>query len=133
VRLSFRNIRPTHVHLVRIHPAASGRQRPRNSNLAPDAKPLLIVLAIAKRKIGRRSTSPNALQHKIASSEKSFRGDSSWGSKSPSEAMSQSSSRLDDYEHATESSPLEIHIFSPSSLSYFLESSLILQECYYTL
>jgi hypothetical protein len=52
---------------------------------------LLTVLAIAKRKTGKRSTSPHALQHKIARSDESFRLDSSWGFKSPLFEASQSS------------------------------------------
>jgi hypothetical protein len=58
VRLSFRNIRPTHVHRVLIRPARIGRQSHRSSKHAPNANnSLLIVLAIVERKIGRRSTS----------------------------------------------------------------------------
>jgi hypothetical protein len=65
VRLSFRNIQPTHADLVQIHPATTGRQSRRNSKLALDVKLLLIVLALAKRTIGRRSTSPHVMQPKI--------------------------------------------------------------------
>jgi hypothetical protein len=55
-----------HVHLVQIRPATIGKQSQRNPKTAPDAKPLLIVLAIAKRKIGRRSTSPSVWQPRIS-------------------------------------------------------------------
>jgi hypothetical protein len=55
----------THVHRVQICPAVIGRHSQMSSKHAPDANSLLIVLAIAKRKIGRRSTSLRVLQPKI--------------------------------------------------------------------
>jgi hypothetical protein len=55
--------------------------------------------------LGTNDVGQFVLASAIASSDESFRGDSVWGSKSPSETMSHSSSTIDDHTHSHSHSP----------------------------